>query len=88
MVTALATTLVAALAAVGTPAADRVSPGLAGFLTVFGLALVTVLLIRSMVGHLRKVRYSPEPGEPEGDQPEGARQPEPGTTQDPGAPPS
>ncbi len=40
------------------PNADEVSPGLLGFLTVFGLALATVLLVRSMVKHLRKVRYS------------------------------
>ncbi len=48
----------------GPPAAvtpEQVSPGLAGFLVVFVLAVVTVLLIRSMVGHLRKVRYSPGP---------------------------
>jgi hypothetical protein len=51
----------------GLPAAtsDKVSPGFAGFLAVFVLAVATVLLIRSMVGHLRKVRYSPGPeGEP------------------------
>jgi len=50
-----------------TPSADTVSPGIAGFLVVFALALATVVLIRSMVGHLRKVRYSPDPaaGEPE-----------------------
>jgi len=41
----------------------QVSPGIAGFLVMFGLALATVLLVRSMVGHLRKVRYSPEPGQ-------------------------
>jgi hypothetical protein len=60
--------VVPVLAAVGadtTPSADTISPGIAGFLVVFVLALATVVLIRSMVGHLRKVRYSPEPdGEP------------------------
>lgn len=39
-----------------------VSPGLAGFLVTFALALATVFLIRSMVKHLRKVRYGPGPG--------------------------
>ena len=43
------------------PKPETVSPGFAGFLTVFLLAVATVLLIRSMVGHLRKVRYSPDP---------------------------
>lgn len=38
-----------------------VSPGVAGFLVTFALALATVLLIRSMVKHLRKVRYGPGP---------------------------
>jgi hypothetical protein len=36
------------------------SPGVLGFLVVFFLAVATWLLIRSMVGHLRKVRYSAE----------------------------
>jgi hypothetical protein len=43
------------------PAPESVSPGIAGFLAIFALAIATVLLIRSMVGHLRKVRYSPDP---------------------------
>lgn len=43
------------------PDPDKVSPGLLGFLVIFALALVTVLLVRSMVGHLRKVRYSTPP---------------------------
>ena len=34
------------------------SPGVLGFLVVFLLAVATWLLIRSMVGHLRKVRFS------------------------------
>lgn len=51
------------------PAADKegeaiVSPGLAGFLVTFALALATVFLIRSMVKHLRKVRYGPGPDDP------------------------
>lgn len=43
------------------PNEDRVSPGLAGFVTVFLLALVVLLLVRSMVKHLRNVRYGPGP---------------------------
>jgi hypothetical protein len=39
------------------------SPGVLGFFVVFFLALATWLLIRSMVGHLRKVRYSAERAE-------------------------
>jgi hypothetical protein len=58
------------------PPDDVVGPGVGGFLVIFALAIATLLLIRSMVGHLRKVRYGPGPdaGEPE---PE-AREPEPG----------
>jgi hypothetical protein len=37
------------------------SPGLAGFVVTFLLAIATWLLIRSMVGRLRKVRYGPDP---------------------------
>ena len=54
-------TLGDAVAAASPPAPDLVSPGIAGFIVVFGLALATVLLLRSMVGHLRKVRYGPGP---------------------------
>lgn len=43
------------------PDPDTVSPGFLGFAVMFLLALATVLLIRSMVAHLRKVRYLPEP---------------------------
>ena len=47
------------------PNESEVSPGLLGFLTVFFLALATVVLVRSMVKHLRKVRYGPGPdGQP------------------------
>jgi hypothetical protein len=42
------------------------SPGLAGFLATFGLALATWLLMRSMVGRLRRVRYGPDPSKPDG----------------------
>ena len=40
---------------------SQIGPGLGGFLVMFFLALAVVLLMRSMVGHLRKVRYSPDP---------------------------
>ena len=43
------------------PDPDTVSPGFLGFAVMFLLAVATLLLIRSMVGHLRKVRYAPEP---------------------------
>ena len=43
------------------PNSADVSPGLLGFITIFVLALATVVLVRSMVKHLRKVRYSPGP---------------------------
>jgi hypothetical protein len=46
---------------VTTPSLETVGPGFAGFVAIFALALVTVLLLRSMVRHLRKVRYSPDP---------------------------
>ncbi len=41
--------------------ASRIGPGFAGFAVMFALAVATVLLMRSMVGHLRKVRYGPDP---------------------------
>jgi len=67
----------AAVLLVAPPPDDQVSPGLLGFAVVFGLALATVLLIRSMVYHLRKVRYSPDPA---------ARRPaDPGAHPDPAA---
>jgi hypothetical protein len=43
------------------PDPDLVTPGVAGFLVVFLLAIATILLLRSMTKHLRKVRYSPDP---------------------------
>ena len=42
------------------PDPDTVSPGFLGFAVMFLLAVATILLIRSMVTHLRKVRYLPE----------------------------
>ena len=52
------------------PDPDLVTPGVAGFLVVFLLAVATILLLRSMTGHLRKVRYSPDPAAEEpGEQP-------------------
>lgn len=53
-----------ALHAVEAPPAWKVTPGLMGFAVTFALVIVVLLLIRSMVGHLRKVRFSPEPGDP------------------------
>jgi hypothetical protein len=47
------------------PDPDKVSPGFAGFLAIFVLAVATVFLLRSMVKHLRKVRYSPDPNDPD-----------------------
>jgi hypothetical protein len=48
------------------PDPDTVSPGFAGFVTIFLLTVATILLIRSMTRHLRKVRYSVDPAaEPE-----------------------
>jgi hypothetical protein len=44
--------------------ASAVGPGLLGFLVMFGLALALIVLVRSMVGHLRKVRYSAPPDVP------------------------
>jgi hypothetical protein len=46
------------------PPPEKVTPGVLGFTVMFLLALATLLLIRSMVGHLRKVRYGP--GGPDG----------------------
>jgi hypothetical protein len=40
---------------------ETIGPGFAGFVAIFAIALATVFLLRSMVGHLRKVRYSPDP---------------------------
>ncbi|WP_150308210.1 hypothetical protein [Planctomonas psychrotolerans] len=50
-----------ALAATPTPAPDfdtnTVSPGVAGFLITFGVALVAVLLMVDMVRRVRRTRY-------------------------------
>jgi hypothetical protein len=43
------------------PSLETIGPGFAGFVAIFAVALATVLLLRSMVGHLRKVRYGPGP---------------------------
>jgi hypothetical protein len=71
------------------PDPDTVSPGFLGFAVMFLLAVATLLLIRSMVGHLRKVRYLPEPpdetsapGERVGSVPDARKVPDAG----PGAP--
>jgi hypothetical protein len=63
------------------PPEERVGPGTAGFIAIFLLAVATVLLIRSMVGHLRKVRYGPGPdaAPPARDRPAGERPDTPDT---------
>ena len=52
-----------------------VSPGLAGFLVTFAIAVATLFLIKSMVKHLRKVRYGPDPSQPDLSQPGEVPQP-------------
>ena len=42
---------------------QSIGPGLGGFLVTFFMAVALVVLVRSMVKHLRKVRYSPDPAE-------------------------
>lgn len=49
------------LAAEKGPDPELVTPGVGGFLVAFLLALATIVLIRSMTKHLRKVRFSPDP---------------------------
>ena len=64
------------------PSPESVGPGFGGFLAIFGVALATVLLLRSMVGHLRKVRYGPDPAAPaQQDTPEAGSSP-PDTRED------
>jgi hypothetical protein len=59
------------------PSPETVGPGFGGFLAIFGVALATVFLLRSMVGHLRKVRYSPDPAaQTPQDTPESASSPD------------
>jgi hypothetical protein len=48
----------ALLAAEAAPDKDKVTPGTLGFVVMFLLAVATFLLVRSMVGHLRKIRYN------------------------------
>lgn len=43
--------------AVTTPDADTVSPGFAGFMTVFLIAVATLFLLRSMTKHMRKAKF-------------------------------
>jgi hypothetical protein len=57
------------------PDPNLVTPGFAGFVTMFVLAVATFLLIRSMVHHLRKVRYGPGPQAGRGGPPETWNQP-------------
>jgi hypothetical protein len=46
------------------PNPNIVSPGWAGFVVTFLLAVAVILLVRSMTKHLRKVRYTPDPSDP------------------------
>lgn len=46
----------------GTDNLSLIGPGFIGFLVMFALAVATILLVRSMTGHLRKVRYQADPG--------------------------
>ena len=66
VVTAVSATVLAGglgpVLGVGTEQEATVGPGLAGFLVMFALALATFVLLRSMVGRLRKVRYGPGAG--------------------------
>jgi hypothetical protein len=55
-----------------------IGPGFVGFVVIFLLAVACYLLFRSMTGHLRKVRYTPDPSRPE---------PPPGEPGDVAAPP-
>jgi hypothetical protein len=59
-----------------TPSYDTIGPGFTAFVVLFLLALATVVLIRSMVGHLRKVRYSSPPGDTPPAPPNSPRPPE------------
>jgi hypothetical protein len=52
------------------------SPGFAGFVATGALAVAVILLVRSLVGHLRRVDQSPDPGEQPG--PDGTQRPDPG----------
>lgn len=64
------------------PDPDSVTPGLAGFLVVFVLAIVTWLLLRNMTGRLRRMRFREEQRQaaereahPESDHPDQPDQP-------------
>ncbi|MBT0770490.1 hypothetical protein KIH74_16215 [Kineosporia sp. J2-2] len=46
--------------AVRTPDPDIVSPGFAGFLAVFCIAVATLFLIRSMTKHMRRAKFMAE----------------------------
>ena len=59
------------------PPDDMVGPGTAGFIVIFLLAVATIVLIRSMVGHLRKVRYGPGPDDGGGSRTDDAEGPPP-----------
>ncbi len=42
------------------PADDLVSPGILGFIAIFAVAVITVLLIVDMTRRIRRVRYREE----------------------------
>jgi hypothetical protein len=67
------------------PSYETIGPGFAGFLVIFALAVATVLLLRSMVGHLRKVRYGSVPDG--GSAPQGEAEPAEPARQDGETPP-
>lgn len=57
-----------------------IGPGFIGFVVIFLLALACYLLFRSMAGHLRKVRYTPDPNASE-PQPDRSGEPEDAASQ-------
>ena len=58
--TATATSTATPSAGPTLPDPDSVTPGLAGFLVVFVLAIITWLLLRNMTGRLRRMRFREE----------------------------
>lgn len=44
----------------GAPPTDMVTPGVIGFVVIFGLAIVTILLLLDMNRRIRRARYRDE----------------------------